>query len=54
MGIQGGLYSYIIIISSKSIVYNSKETFIVFPKQLCLLTKSSYKEGPLLWCMTIL
>jgi len=26
----------------------------VFPKQLCLSTKSSYKEGPLLWCMTIL
>jgi len=28
--------------------------FTVFPKQLCLSTKSSYKEGPLLWCMTIL
>jgi len=26
----------------------------VFPKQLGLSTKSSYKEGPLLWCMTIL
>jgi len=26
----------------------------VFPKQLCLSIKSSYKEGPLLWCITIL
>jgi len=26
----------------------------VFPKQMCLSTKSAYKEGILLWCMTIL
>jgi len=26
----------------------------VFAKQLRLSTKSSYKEGALLWCMTIL
>ena len=42
--IQLGLYSYIII-SSKPIVENSKGTFTVFPKQMCLLTKSSYQKG---------
>jgi len=46
-GIQRGLYSYIII-SSKSIIQNSKGTFTVFPKQMCLLTKTSYQKGSLL------